>query len=215
MPKSIYQRFPDIHPLFGWLVSKTFCRELGKRFPSEEAAREDATGFAELIRTLEMCRRTLDNVRLDIAAWTTTGMVRTGNEDAFALLHAAESSENTLGDAALVLLADGMGGYEAGEVAAAMAIQAMRKHLLRQRAFAALASDATSSDEKLLAEAASSLDRAACKQLLAAAMKEAAPRHAAAWAARPKPSMCTPETWLWPTSGIAEHTTSMPAAWSR
>ena len=121
VPKSIYQRFPDIHPLFGRLVSKTFCRELSQRLPTEDAAGEDATGFAELIRTLETCRRTLDQARLDIASWTTTGMVRTGNEDAFALLHATDARENGLNEAALVLLADGMGGYEAGEVAAAQA----------------------------------------------------------------------------------------------
>ena len=36
--------------------------------------REDATGFTELIRTLDACARTLDNVRLEVAAWTTTGM---------------------------------------------------------------------------------------------------------------------------------------------
>ena len=174
VPKSIYDRFPAIHPLFGRLVSKTFCRDLAKRFPTEEAAKEDATGFAELIRTLETCRRTLDHVRLDIAAWTTTGMVRTGNEDAFALLHATESSENTLGDSALVLLADGMGGYEAGEVAAALAIQAMRKYLLQQKPFAAVAGEATPlPDEKHLAEFIPPPDRATYKQLLAAALKEA------------------------------------------
>jgi protein phosphatase len=174
VPRSLYQRFPDIHPLFGRLVSKTFCRELARRFPTEDAAREDATGFAELIRTLETCRRTLDHVRLDIAAWTTTGMIRTGNEDAFALLHATESSENTLGDCVLVLLADGMGGYEAGEVAAAMAIGAMRKFLLAQQAFAPLAGEATPlPDEKPLGDALAAADRGACRQLLAAALKQA------------------------------------------
>jgi protein phosphatase len=74
-----------------------------------------------------------------MAAWTTTGMVRSGNEDAFALLHACESREDDLGEAALVMLADGMGGYESGEVAAALAIQALRRNLLAQPAFASLA----------------------------------------------------------------------------
>src|SRR6202011_279140 len=100
-PKSFLQRFPDVHPLYGRLVSKTCCRDLGQRFPTEEAAREDPTGFAELIGTLQTCRRTMDQVRLDIAAWTTTGMVRTGNEDALALLHAVEAREDGLGDSAL------------------------------------------------------------------------------------------------------------------
>ena len=55
---------------------------------------KDATGFVELIRTLNVLRRTLDNVRLEIACWTTTGMVRTGNEDGFALIHACESRQD-------------------------------------------------------------------------------------------------------------------------
>jgi protein phosphatase len=137
-PKPFIPRFPDIHPLFGRLMSKTFCRDVAERFPTDEASRDDTTGFAELIRTLETCRRTLDDVHLEIAAWTTTGMVRTGNEDAFSLLHTVESRQDDLGESCLVLLCDGMGGYEAGEVAAAMAIQVMRKNLLQQKAFAAL-----------------------------------------------------------------------------
>ena len=52
--------------------------------------------LAELINSLDVCRRSFDNVRLDIAAWTTTGMVRTGNEDAFAFLHGVESRQDDL-----------------------------------------------------------------------------------------------------------------------
>jgi serine/threonine protein phosphatase PrpC/serine/threonine protein kinase len=138
-PKPFIPRFPDIHPAFGRLIHKTFRREVEARFPSDEAAREDKTGFLELIRTLQVLQRTFDNVRLEIASWTTTGMVRTGNEDAFALLHACESRQDDLGECALVLLADGMGGYEAGEVAAALAIQALRSNLVHQKPLAALA----------------------------------------------------------------------------
>src|SRR5207249_5951426 len=83
-PKPFIPRFPDIHPAYGRLMMKTFTREVTARFPTDEAGREDASGFTELIRTLEVCSRTLDNVRMEIAAWTTTGMVRTGNEDAYA-----------------------------------------------------------------------------------------------------------------------------------
>ena len=45
-------------------------------------------------------------------------MIRTGNEDAFALLHNCESRQDDVAESALLLLANGMGGYEAGEVAA-------------------------------------------------------------------------------------------------
>jgi serine/threonine protein phosphatase PrpC len=138
-PKDFVPRFPDIHPAFGRLMMKTFTRDAAARFPTDEAMREDPTGFTELIRTLEACGRTLDDCRLEIAAWTTTGMVRTGNEDAFALLHACESRQDDVGECALLLLADGMGGYEAGEIAAALAIQHLRRILVGQKPFAALA----------------------------------------------------------------------------
>jgi protein phosphatase len=138
-PKQITDRYPDVHPLFFRLICKTFVKDPNTRFPTDEAGKEDPTGFVELLRTLEVCRNTLDRVRLDIAAWTTTGMVRTGNEDAFALMQAIESRQDELNECALILLADGMGGYEAGEVAAAMAIQALRKYLMQQPQFAALA----------------------------------------------------------------------------
>src|SRR5208282_831218 len=121
-PKLITDRYPDVHPGFFRLISKTFNRDPNSRFPTDEAQKEDKTGFVELMRTLEVCRNTFDTVRLDIAAWTTTGMVRTGNEDAFSLLHGMESRQDELTEYAMLLLCDGMGGYEAGEVAAALAL---------------------------------------------------------------------------------------------
>jgi protein phosphatase len=138
-PRLITDRYPDVHPAFFRLVCKTFVRDLNTRFPTDEAGREDATGFTELIRTLDACRRNFDNCRLDIASWTTTGMVRTGNEDAFTLMHAVESRQDDLTEYALVTLCDGMGGYEAGEVAAAMCGASLRTYLLGQPMFAALA----------------------------------------------------------------------------
>jgi protein phosphatase len=142
-PKAFIPRFPDTHPAFGRLMMKTFTREVSARFPTDEAMREDATGFTELIRSLDACSRTLDNVRMEIAAWTTTGMVRTGNEDAFALLHACESRQDDFGECALLILADGMGGYDAGEIAAALAVQHLRRNLLQQKPFAALSGAST------------------------------------------------------------------------
>ncbi len=180
-PKPFIPRFPDIHPAFGRLMTKTFRKEVDGRFPTDEAGKEDATGFLELIRTLNTMGRTLDNVRLEIAAWTTIGMVRTGNEDAFALLHAYESRQDDTGDAALVLLCDGMGGYEAGEVAAALAIQVMRQYLLQQKPFAPLAGAFSFPGDVLSTQprpegqghAAPPIDVEAMKKTLKAALKEA------------------------------------------
>jgi protein phosphatase len=164
-PKLITDRCPDVHPAFFRLISKTFVRDPNTRFPTDEASKEDATGLTELMRTLDVCGRAFDNVRLDIAAWTTTGMVRTGNEDAFAILHAVESRQDDLSEYALLLLADGMGGYEAGEVAAAMAIQALRKNLLQQKMFAALAGDSPTAADPFNVEE--------CQKLLQTALKHA------------------------------------------
>ncbi len=174
-PKPFIPCFPDIHPLFGRLVSKTFQRDPALRFPTDEAVKEDPTGFAELMRTLETCRRTFDNVRLEIASWTTTGMVRSGNEDAFALVHTVESRQDDLEESALVLLADGMGGYEAGEIAAALAIQSLRENLLQQSPFRALAGDSPFPSEPSRGGESSPapFDVEACKQILMAALKDA------------------------------------------
>ncbi len=164
-PNLITDRYPDVHPLFFRLVNKTFVRDLNSRFPTDEAGRTDATGFTELINTLEVCRQTFDKVRLDIAAWTTTGMVRTGNEDALSVLHAVDARQDDLYEYALVLLADGMGGYEAGEVAAALCLTELKKNLLQQPMFSALAGKDI--------PAAVPFEVEACKKLLEAGLRHA------------------------------------------
>lgn len=164
-PKMITDRYPDVHPAFNRLIIKTFVRDLNLRFPTEEASKKDPTGISELIYTLKVCQRTFERVRLDIAAWTTTGMVRSNNEDAFAFLHAVESRQDELTEYGLVLLCDGMGGYEAGEVAAAMTIQSLRTYLLQQPLFAALAGKEPPEDGTFKVED--------CRNVLKAALKHA------------------------------------------
>ncbi len=127
VPKPILQQFADCHPLFGRLVSKTFCRDVNLRFPTMEAGDVDPTGFEELLDLLCVCQTSLDRVRLEVGAWSSTGMVRTGNEDAFALLQTSRCFEDFVEDHVLLLAADGMGGSEAGEVAARMTVQSLLK----------------------------------------------------------------------------------------
>jgi protein phosphatase len=178
-PKPFVPRFPDIHPAFGRLMTKTFRKEPMDRFPTDEAGREDPTGFVELINVLSVLRRTLDQVRLEVASWTTTGIVRTGNEDAYAVLHSTESRQDDLGESALIILCDGMGGYEAGEVAAAMAINVIRHNLLQQPTFAHLAGksifpqDPAHYSAKAEGHSAPPLDVEATKLLLKAALRDA------------------------------------------
>ena len=179
VPKPFIPRFPDIHPAFGRLISKTFRTEIHARFPTDEAGRDDKSGFTELIATLASVGRSLDRCRLEIASWTTTGMVRTGNEDAFALMHATESRQDDLTDTALVFLADGMGGYEAGEIAAAMTMQILRQNLTMNKMFAqfaggsAFTNDAATPPPKGETHAPAELDVEACKMLFKGALKDA------------------------------------------
>ncbi len=133
VPKPILQRFADCHPLFGRLISKTFCRDVNLRFPTAEACREDPTGFTELLGLLRNCQASLDRVRLEVGAWSSTGMVRSGNEDAFAVLQACQCFEDGFEDHVLLLAADGMGGSDAGEVAARMTIQSLLKKVVSQK----------------------------------------------------------------------------------
>lgn len=60
--------------------------------------------------------------RFEFASRTDKGLVRATNEDAF----------GTLPDDGLVVVADGMGGYQAGEVASQLAVDTVLRHLNRQ-----------------------------------------------------------------------------------
>jgi protein phosphatase len=178
-PKPFIPRWPDVHPGWARLLTKTFRREPDSRFPTDEAVKEDPSGFTELAKVLRALGRTYDTARLEIGCWTTTGIVRTGNEDAYAVLHGSESRQDDVGDAALILLCDGMGGYEAGEVAAALTLIELRKYLLAQPMFAALTglshfpTDPLASMNRPEGHAAPPLDVEECKKVLKAALKHA------------------------------------------
>lgn len=131
VPKPLVFRFPDAHPAYARLVMKTFVREKEFRFPTDEAKRRDATGWEELAQALRQTGQQLSITRLDVAGWSNIGKLRSNNEDAFALWHTSHGLEENLGETVLAVLCDGMGGYEAGEVAAAMAIDQIRQRFLQ------------------------------------------------------------------------------------
>jgi len=62
-------------------------------------------------------------VRLDVGGATSSGRVRRRNEDSYLVQHLAWCTRDERHDAALLVVADGMGGYEAGDRASAVVIR--------------------------------------------------------------------------------------------
>jgi serine/threonine protein phosphatase PrpC len=141
LPIPFADRCPDAHPFLVRLIGKTYCRDRAGRFPTGPTV-DDVGGFIELHRTLRQCQRLIRRARLEVAAWSSSGMVRGGNEDALAVVHASESREDVTDDAVLTIVADGIGGGAAGEVAAIEAVRSLRRSLLPGPPFAGRVSDA-------------------------------------------------------------------------
>jgi serine/threonine protein phosphatase PrpC len=136
MPKPYLERVPDANPFLARLMSKTFIRDPDQRFPTPDGVKIDPTGFRELVAALHACRRNLDRVKIDVAAWSNVGMLRCGNEDAVFVHHVSEGRLDDSDEAALVLLADGMGGMESGELAAEVTLHTLRQCLFASPPFA-------------------------------------------------------------------------------
>lgn len=132
VPRSFVSIFPDGHPVFTQVVLKTFTRYVEARFPSQDDD-SDQTGFSELISQLKAGEKSANSLRFDISGWSSTGLARATNEDAFAFYHATGYEQDFWGDQALILLADGMGGCNAGEVASAMALSHIRTALCSKK----------------------------------------------------------------------------------
>jgi predicted Zn finger-like uncharacterized protein len=63
--------------------------------------------------------------RLDIGAATSSGCVRPRNEDSLLVQHLAWSNLDQRHEAAILVVADGMGGYEAGDQASALVVRTL------------------------------------------------------------------------------------------
>ena len=131
-PKAYLEMFPETNPMIGQFLNKTFIFELEKRIPTLSHPTADGNGEAELLQLINDLEQHLDQVHVDVAACTNTGLVRQSNEDALSILHTQEARLEQHGHTCLLLLADGMGGSASGEIAAALAIQTCRSFFLAQ-----------------------------------------------------------------------------------
>ena len=119
IPKNFIARFPDVHPLFGRLITKTFCRDPQLRFPTDGRRQErpDRLPGADQRRWRPAASASTTS------AWTSPP----GRRPAWSAPATRTPSpcstppsrrQDDISEYALVILCDGMGGYEAGEVAA-------------------------------------------------------------------------------------------------
>ena len=69
---------------------------------------------------------------LTIGAAQSTGVERSHNEDAIFLFHGTSSGELEMQDFGLFVVADGMGGHRAGEVASALSIRTVARRLMSE-----------------------------------------------------------------------------------
>lgn len=85
----------------------------------------DAPGAAAMMQghTQPAPALTTTHVRLDIGGYTHTGRVRKRNEDSFLVQTLSWSNLDTRHDLAVVVVADGVGGYEAGDQASGLLIR--------------------------------------------------------------------------------------------
>jgi protein phosphatase len=74
--------------------------------------------------------------RLDIGSCTSPGLLRPRNEDSLLVVQLTSTNRDQRRDVALIVVADGMGGYEAGDQASALVTQALGQALLGQLAAA-------------------------------------------------------------------------------
>lgn len=70
--------------------------------------------------------------RMRIGWATHVGQVRNHNEDAILISESSQDGGETLPPFALVVLADGMGGHQSGEVASALAARTVAHHVIQQ-----------------------------------------------------------------------------------
>jgi protein phosphatase len=76
------------------------------------------------------------NSRLDIGSSTSSGLARTQNEDSHLVVQFTATNLDQRRDVALVVVADGMGGYEAGDQASGIFIRTLSGALVGQLAAA-------------------------------------------------------------------------------
>ncbi len=105
-----------VHPELEQVIRRALVFDATERWPTIDKFKD------ELIRLLNA-------VRLRAAALTDVGMIREHNEDSLMAVEYVRDSLIKSAQSGLYVVADGMGGAEAGEVASAIAVQTIRDYV--------------------------------------------------------------------------------------
>lgn len=90
----------------------------------------DAASFAARLHALLAEQTALRPLRQHIGALSDTGRVRDHNEDSLLVVNLTLDSTGTTRNGGVYLVADGMGGHAAGEVASYLAVRSAAEHML-------------------------------------------------------------------------------------
>lgn len=129
LPRPYSHHQPDADPLLVRLLLKTFSRNPEQRFPSDERRRKGDLGIAELEEQLQLYRKCLSRCAFVTGAQTSIGVYRSSNEDNFFVEKMTIKLQDEMLVAVLIILADGMGGQEAGEIASEITVNSIRDEL--------------------------------------------------------------------------------------
>jgi protein phosphatase len=87
--------------------------------------------------------------RIDIGTGQSTGLERSHNEDALLVLSGRSAGQQSLPDFGVYIVADGMGGHRAGEVASAVSVRTVGHRLTEKTILQLLEQDTNSSEVPL------------------------------------------------------------------
>jgi serine/threonine protein phosphatase PrpC len=95
-------------------------------------------------------RTSSSQLRLKVGWTTDVGVVRRHNEDAALIVTATHDGDEALPAFGVFVLADGMGGHQAGEVASSLATRAVAHHIVREFYLPTLLSQEHGTDQPAL-----------------------------------------------------------------
>ncbi|HIE28384.1 TPA: Stp1/IreP family PP2C-type Ser/Thr phosphatase [Candidatus Poribacteria bacterium] len=130
--KPLQDYVPDLHPTINQLLLKLTHHNPDLRFASKDEAESGKQPIVSLQRRLLEFKQSLAQPTLLVGSRTDVGLQRPSNEDNFWAQNLSYRRLDGYAPMGLFIVADGMGGAEAGEVASKIVIQTISDTLLSE-----------------------------------------------------------------------------------